>query len=251
MTNTALARLPRQTRTGQPAAPVPEAVTIRSITHRVRLELDGAPPITGLAGRTCTPRGLRLDYTHSPERDQVHVEVEYEHHAEALPPPYQPEWVRALTELHRTSPDLRPIGERKPDPEPMERPAYPPPTPGPLGEMVAQHMARFDEQTGGDYEVAVDHRDDTAVVVWRPGMFGSMAGVRGTMLWRWLCSLRDAGFTAQPRTDMEVFGKPDEEADIAWWLHVTDWADPTPPCCRERLTGQDSASSESPTGGAL
>lgn len=96
----------------------------------------------------------------------------------------------------------------------------------PLGDHVAAHMRRFDEQTGGDYEVAVDHRDGTAVVVWRCGMFGSMQGVRGTMLYRWLCSLRSAGFTAEARTDMEVFGKPDEESEIAWWLHVTDWSDP-------------------------
>lgn len=113
------------------------------------------------------------------------------------------------------------------------------PTPAPtLGERVADHMRRFDHQTGGDYEVAVDHRDDTAVVVWRCGMFGSMQGVRGTMLYRWLCSLRDAGFTAQARLDMEVFGKPDEESEIAWWLHVTAWTQPTPrpetPPCRPR-----------------
>lgn len=95
-----------------------------------------------------------------------------------------------------------------------------------LGDRVAAHMRRYDQQTGGDYEVAVDHRDGTAVVVWRAGMFGSMQGVRGTMLYRWLCSLRTAGFTAEARLDMEVFGKPDEESEIAWWLHVTAWTDP-------------------------
>lgn len=95
-----------------------------------------------------------------------------------------------------------------------------------LGDRVAAHMVQFDQQTGGDYVVAVDHRDGTAVVVWREGMFGSMQGVRGTMLYRWICSLRTAGFTAEARLDMEVFGKPDEESEIAWWLHVTDWSEP-------------------------
>lgn len=96
-----------------------------------------------------------------------------------------------------------------------------------LAERVSAHMlATFPESPCGGWEVARDTRDNTAAVVWRAReMFGGMQGVRGTMLYRWLCSLRDAGFTAQPRLD-EAFGRPDETSAIAHWLHVTAWTAP-------------------------
>lgn len=214
--------LPRPPRS---ATPAPAHITAREIVHRVCLNLDKAPPIdTGLGTRT--PRGLRLEYVHTPERERVRVEVEFQHDAQLLPPRYWPDWVAALVELHRTSPDLRPAQLRADEPGEPEPRQYPPLVPGDLGGMVVQHMERYTHDPCGDYEVAVDHGDGSVVVVWRQGMWGGMQGVRGTMLYRWLCSLRTAGFTAEPRLDMAPFGRPDEHAEIAWWLHVTAWSDP-------------------------
>ncbi|MEY9876614.1 hypothetical protein ABH931_006124 [Streptacidiphilus sp. MAP12-33] len=97
-----------------------------------------------------------------------------------------------------------------------------------LARRVAAHMeAHYPDTTdAAAWTVAEDHRDGSAVVVWRIGNDRAFpAGARGTVLYRWLLSLRDAGFAAEARTDMEVFGRPDEEAPggRALWLHVTDW----------------------------
>lgn len=92
---------------------------------------------------------------------------------------------------------------------------------------VAAHMEQFADSECGGWLVAEDHRDGTAVVVWQAReMFGGMPGIGGTMLWRWMWSLRGAGFAAVPRTDLEVFGRPDEESEYARWLHITAWSAP-------------------------
>lgn len=98
-----------------------------------------------------------------------------------------------------------------------------------LAERVSDHMQRFAETNAARWTVAADHRDNTAAVVWRAGSDPTLPRTcRGIVLWRWLCSLRDAGFEAHPRTDMEIFGRPDEESPDgrAYWLHVTDWKAP-------------------------
>jgi hypothetical protein len=85
-----------------------------------------------------------------------------------------------------------------------------------------------DEESGG-WTVARDSRDNTAVVVWRAASdLLTMPQIRGFQLGRWLDSLRDAGFAAEPRTDMEVFGRPDEQSadGRARWLHVSNWVEP-------------------------
>ncbi|MEV4975598.1 hypothetical protein [Streptomyces scopuliridis] len=99
-----------------------------------------------------------------------------------------------------------------------------------LADRVNEHMVKnWPGSPAGNWETAVDHRDGTAIVVWRSGDVGpAQPSMRGMMLYRWLCSLRDAGFVAEARTDMACFGRPDEESPVAWWLHVTGWAEPEP-----------------------
>jgi hypothetical protein len=99
-----------------------------------------------------------------------------------------------------------------------------------LAERVANHMTVVFPTTvdAGAWQVARDSRDGTVVVVWRAGYEPVQPQVRGMLLYRWLCSLRDAGFTAQARLDLAPFGRPDEVSrdGIARWLHVTGWAWP-------------------------
>lgn len=99
-----------------------------------------------------------------------------------------------------------------------------------LADQVTAHMQTIQPDTAptGGWTVARDTRDATAVVVWRPGDEPVQPQVRGMVLYRWLCGLRDAGFEAQARTDMAVFGRPNEESRdrIARWLHVTSWSEP-------------------------
>jgi hypothetical protein len=83
-----------------------------------------------------------------------------------------------------------------------------------------------DTVPAGGWTVAADTRDGSAVVVWRQEE-PVQPQVRGMLLYRWLCSLRDAGFAAEARVDMTVFGRPMDSPDgIARWLHVTAWSEP-------------------------
>jgi hypothetical protein len=122
----------------------------------------------------------------------------------------------------------------EPEPEPISAPVATPvgPPTAELAIQVDEHMvSNFPSTPAGDWEVARDPRDLTAVVVWRLGTMGfTQPGVRGAMLYRWLCSLHDAGFVVQSRLDMEVFGRPDEESPdgYAHWLHITGWSEPQP-----------------------
>ncbi|MFF2411798.1 hypothetical protein [Streptomyces sp. NPDC058092] len=125
-----------------------------------------------------------------------------------------------------------------PNPEPAPVPehprvskVHPAATDGPLTKEFAlhvdEHMVKnFASTPAGDWECG-RLADNTAVVVWQVGTMGlTQSGVRGTMLLRWLHSLHDAGFVVRSRTDMEIFGRPDEQSKIAWWLHITGWAAP-------------------------
>jgi hypothetical protein len=97
-----------------------------------------------------------------------------------------------------------------------------------LAQRVSDHMtAHFPTaDLHGAWNVACDTRDGSAVVVWRPGDEPAQPQVRGMLLYRWLCSLRDAGFTGEARVDMTVFGRPVDSPDgIARWLHVTAWSE--------------------------
>jgi hypothetical protein len=100
-----------------------------------------------------------------------------------------------------------------------------------LARRLATHMETHvpDTEYAGGWTVARDQRDNTAVVVWR-GDEPVQPQVRGMTLYRWLCSLRLAGFTAEARTDMAVFGRPGDQSPdgIAHWLHVTGWSAPAP-----------------------
>lgn len=102
-----------------------------------------------------------------------------------------------------------------------------------LAERVSRHMQTHfpDTTAAASWTVARDERDNTAVVVAGPGDDPTMpGGSYGIHAYRWMCSLRDAGFTAEARTDMEVFGRPDEQAPDgrARWLHITSWSKPLP-----------------------
>jgi hypothetical protein len=103
-----------------------------------------------------------------------------------------------------------------------------------LAERVSLHMQEHfpDTEAAASWTVARDERDNTAVVVAQPGYDHTMpGGARAIHLYRWHCSLREAGFLAEGRTDMEVFGRPDEQSPDgrARWIHVTGWAAPTVP----------------------
>ncbi|MFE9886814.1 hypothetical protein [Streptomyces scopuliridis] len=100
--------------------------------------------------------------------------------------------------------------------------------PADLANRVSDHMVKhWPGSPAGNWEVTRDRRDNTAIIVWRSGDLAlGMQGVRGSMLYRWLGSLRNAGFVAAARTDMACFGRPDEESPVAWWLHITGWTDP-------------------------
>jgi hypothetical protein len=101
-----------------------------------------------------------------------------------------------------------------------------------LAERVSQHMQTHfpDTMAAASWTVARDERDNTAVVVAQPGYDRTLpGGCRAIHLFRWHTSLSDAGFICEPRTDMEVFGRPDEQSPDgrARWLHITGW-DPAP-----------------------
>lgn len=99
-----------------------------------------------------------------------------------------------------------------------------------LPEQVSAHMQdNFPEDVdAGGWICARDFRDNTAVVVWRPCRDNHEllpGGARAILIYRWHVSLQAAGFISVPRTDMEVFGRPDEQAPDgrARWLHITGW----------------------------
>lgn len=111
-----------------------------------------------------------------------------------------------------------------------EPPASAPQTSTPLPEQVSDHMqTHFPEDIdAGGWICARDYRDDTAVVVWRPCRDSDEllpGGARAVLIYRWHVSLQNKGFISVPRTDMEVFGRPDAQAPDgrARWLHITGW----------------------------
>lgn len=97
-----------------------------------------------------------------------------------------------------------------------------------LAERVSRHMQTVfpDTEAAASWVVARDERDNTAVVVAQPGYDHTLpGGCRAMHLFRWHTSLQYAGFTSEPRTDMEVFGRPEEQSHDgrARWLHITGW----------------------------
>ncbi|MFI8351264.1 hypothetical protein [Streptomyces sp. NPDC085596] len=105
------------------------------------------------------------------------------------------------------------------------------PTDWALAEHVSQHMQQHfpDTTPAASWTVARDERDNTAVVVAFPGSDTNLpGGCYATHLYRWMLSLRDTGFTVEARTDMEVFGRPDEQSPTgrARWIHITAWSEP-------------------------
>ncbi|MFF9309993.1 hypothetical protein ACF1BS_03690 [Streptomyces sp. NPDC014748] len=101
-----------------------------------------------------------------------------------------------------------------------------------LAERVNRHMQEHFPYTtaAASWTVARDQRDNTAVVIAGPGDDPNLPGGSYSIhAYHWHCSLQDAGFTVEPRTDMEVFGRPDEQSPDgrARWMHITGWAAPT------------------------
>lgn len=97
-----------------------------------------------------------------------------------------------------------------------------------LPERVRDHMEEHfpEPAAAGDYLVARDYRDNTAVVVWRKGTDPHIpGGASAFLIYHWHISLTNAGFICTGRTDMEVFGRPDEQSPDgrARWIHVTGW----------------------------
>ena len=98
-----------------------------------------------------------------------------------------------------------------------------------LPDQVDAHMQTHfpDDVEAGGWICARDYRDNTAVVVWRSSGNAELlpGGARAVVIAQWHMSLQNAGFISEPRTDMEVFGRPDEQSDDgrARWLHITGW----------------------------
>ncbi|CAL9371472.1 hypothetical protein [Streptomyces sp. enrichment culture] len=112
----------------------------------------------------------------------------------------------------------------------IDTPIITPPAGIDLADQVRIHMETLfpEDVDAGGWICARDSRDGTAVVVWRPTKERSTllpGGARAVLVYRWHVSLQNAGFIVTPRTDMEVFGRPDEEADDgrARWMHITGW----------------------------
>lgn len=103
-----------------------------------------------------------------------------------------------------------------------------------LGDKVSHYMETtypYTEVEGG-WVCLRDERDGSVAIVWRVASeLLNTPGIRGNVLYKWMCSLRDVGFTVEPRLDMEIYGRPDEESPDgrAQWLHVTGWSEPAPP----------------------
>jgi hypothetical protein len=114
-----------------------------------------------------------------------------------------------------------------PAPEPAPRPVREPEPPVAMDDSFAEKVAAVMEpfqsdDPCGNWLVARDDRDNSAVVVFRTVPGWPQSGIRRTLLYRWVLALRDAGFNAYARDDMEVFGRPDElSATGPWWIHVT------------------------------
>lgn len=96
------------------------------------------------------------------------------------------------------------------------------PTPE-LASQVIKHMhTHFPSTPAGDWVIGQDPIDHHVHVVWQMGSMGLyQSGVRGTMLYRWLVSLQNAGFIVAANTDEKVFGRPGQHSDIAWWLDIS------------------------------
>lgn len=74
----------------------------------------------------------------------------------------------------------------------------------------------------GEWLIGQDPVDHHVHVVWQVGSLGfTQSGVRGTMLYRWLVSLKNAGFIVEANTDEKVFGRPGQHSEIAWWLDIS------------------------------
>lgn len=110
-----------------------------------------------------------------------------------------------------------------PAPEPIFQSLPPAAMDETFAEKVAACMETFvADDLCGDWLVARDHRDCSAVVVFRTVPGWPQSGIRRTLLYRWVLALRDAGFKAEARDDMEVFGRPEELSPTGpWWIHVT------------------------------
>jgi hypothetical protein len=103
---------------------------------------------------------------------------------------------------------------------PRQAPVWPSPE---LAAQVIEHMhAHCPGTPAGDWVIGQDPVDHHVHVVWQMGSMGfTQSGVRGTMLYRWLVSLKDAGFLVEACTDEKVFGRPGKHSEIAWWLDIS------------------------------
>lgn len=107
---------------------------------------------------------------------------------------------------------------------PVVLPKQPTVWPSPkLAAQVIEHMHTHCPGTpAGDWIIGQDPVDHHVHVVWQMGSMGLyQSGVRGTMLYRWMESLKDAGFIVESSTDERVFGRPGVHSEIAWWLDVS------------------------------
>ncbi|MEU8623298.1 hypothetical protein [Streptomyces sp. NPDC048669] len=103
---------------------------------------------------------------------------------------------------------------------PRQAPVWPSPE---LAAQVIEHMhAHCPGTPAGDWIIGQDPVDHHVHVVWQMGSMGLyQSGVRGTMLYQWLISLKDGGFIVEASTDEKVFGRPGKHSEIAWWLDIS------------------------------
>lgn len=88
--------------------------TVREISHRVRVDLDDAPPVKTVDGRRRKPTGLRLEYGIGRYVARVDVVVEFRDSAEHFPPVGEmPEWMRGIVEANRPADVYSPAPNRR------------------------------------------------------------------------------------------------------------------------------------------
>lgn len=120
------------------------------------------------------------------------------------------------------------LDDQKADTATSKQPAPRPASPLDLGDRVTAHMQDlfpYTEPSGG-WKCLLDQRDNTVAIVWRPANdLLNTAGIRGNVMYAWLATLQNGGFLVEPRLDMELWGRPDEQSPDgrARWLHVTGW----------------------------
>lgn len=169
----------------------------------VQLYLDAAARCA--AAITGTSDAFTIDHNNEWHLGRV---CEHDGHAVTYRPQSEDEPNVVPASLQRIPTDRAPLPETGPaGPE--------------LWQLVVDHMqAHHTDAYDAGWQIIRSTSNDTIGVVFLPGVFGSMEGARRLNLYAWERTLREAGFAATVRHDME-FTLPNSPTIGPWWVHVT------------------------------